>query len=183
MPIRPRKEIANRAPGGPSPAQLDDLLHGYAFFEDPFKTADERRACWRKHRTFILSLQGKTALDGGEYFALGTRPHAWWTFDAPGPRQFIACTNSWCPFFAGCPVVQNIPTGSPACLIRAGDDRTGKGSFDGLYKIECVGHAFRIYLPTRETEADFLRRHGLLNAVELAAIPAPSPMRDEEGEA
>jgi len=46
----------------------------------------------------------------------------------------------------------------------------GKALIDGLLKIECIGHDFKIYEPIRETEAAFLQRHGLLNEAEKRHI-------------
>ena len=171
MPIRPRKEIQKRT-GVVTGPELENLILGFSFFDDPFKNDQERRKCWKKHRTFIMSLQGKPArgevfgLSSGNYFDLLTRPAAFWAYDAPGGRRFISCSNDFCPYFAECGPAKNIPTESPDCIIRAGS-----------FKSECVGHDFKIYEPARETEAEFLQRHGLLNETEKQYIEATK--RDE----
>jgi hypothetical protein len=50
-------------------------------------------------------------------------------------------------------------------VIPRGEQHKGS-SFDQLYRIECVGHNFKIFLPVQETQAAFLQRHGLLNETE-----------------
>ena len=176
MPIRPRREIQERIGGELTGPMLEDLVTGYCFFDEPFANDQRRRECWEKNRSFILSLQGKLTkreafgLSNGIYFDFFKRPHAWWGYDAPGRRLFISCKNDFCPFYSRCLVAQSIPTEMPDCIIREGEDRKGKNSFEGLYKIECVGHKFRIYEPIRETEADFLHRHGLLTPTEKKLV-------------
>lgn len=163
---RSRNRIANGS--GLTLYELEDLLHGFVFFEEPFKDDDERRKCWKKNRAYILSLMGKPcagetmALTNGVYFEYGTRPHAWWRFDAPGDRLFVKCENSFCPFYVTCPVANGKPTENPDCVIMEGEDRKGKGSFEGKFKIESVGNHFQIFLPIQESERDFLGRCGLL---------------------
>ncbi|MGA2462772.1 MAG: hypothetical protein ABSH06_00270 [Thermodesulfobacteriota bacterium] len=175
-----RKRISrgriNGAGGELTGPALEDLLHGYSFFDEPFKNDRERRECWEKHRNFIMSLQGKPVqgevfgLTNGVYFDFFTRPAAFWAYDSPGPRLFISCKNDFCSYFAQCPVAKNIPTEIPQCIICDGEDREGKSSFEGIYKIECVGHKFQIYEPQKESEIDFLQRHALLSEVELRHI-------------
>lgn len=201
MPVRPKKRISTRAGGlGITGPELEDLIFGYSFFEEPFKNAAAREKCWKKNRNFILNLEGKAVqgesfgLSRGVYFEVGTRPAAWWNYDSPGRRRFISCTNDFCPFFAGCPVAKNIPTEGPNCVIREGEDRAGKSSYDGWLKIECVGHDFKIWEPIRETEWAFLQRHNLLNEKEKGegngsrsaagnpgAAGRPADRRDEGG--
>lgn len=176
MPVRPRKEITRRASGGGLTwPELADLIQGFCFFDEPFFDDQARRKCWKTHCKYIMGLQGKDVqgeafgLSQGVYFDFGTRPAAWWKYEAPGPRRFISCTNDFCPYFSECPVAQNIPTETPQCVIRKGEQHIG-GSFEGLYRLECVGHKFKIFLPQRETEAAFLQRHGLLNEAETRYI-------------
>jgi hypothetical protein len=174
MPTTRTRRSRNRVEGagGLTAAQLEDLLRGYAFFEEPFKDDEARRRCWEKHRGYIMSLQGKPVqseafgLENGVYFDFGTRPNAWWDYDSPGPRLFVSCTNDFCQFFLECPVAKNIPTEMPDCVIREGEDRKGKSSFCGLLKIECVSKNFRIFEPALESETDFLRRYDLLTEEE-----------------
>lgn len=161
--------------GGLTAGQLEHLISGFSFFEGGFKDETERRRAWLKHKDFILSLQGKPVqgeafgLSQGVYFDFFTRPQAWWVYDSPGQRLFISCKNDFCPNFSQCPVTKNISTAAPDCLIRKDEDRTG-GSFDGLYRLECVSHDFKIFLPQRETETTFLQRHSLLNEAEKQHI-------------
>lgn len=158
--------------GGLTGPQIEDLILGYCFFEEPFKDNEERRECWKRNRDFIMGLQGKSVqgeafgLSNGVYFDYGTRPSAWWKYEVPGQRRFISCTNDFCPKFSQCPVTQNIPTEAPDCVIRKGEDRKDKNSFDGLYRLECVGFNFHIFLPIQESEKNYLKRHGLLNEAE-----------------
>ena len=172
---RSRNRVAGAGGELTGPA-LEDLLHGYSFFDEPFKNDRERRECWEKHRNFIMSLQDKPVqgevfgLSNGIYFAIGTRPAGWWAYNASGPRLFISCSNDFCPYFSECPVAKNIPTEAPDCLICEGEDREGKSFYCGLFKIECVGHDFKIYEPQKESEIDFLQRHALLSEVELRHI-------------
>jgi hypothetical protein len=162
--------------GGLTPGQLEDLILGYCFFEEPFMNDEDRRKCWEKNRDYILSLQGKPVqgetfgLNNGVYFDFGFRPSAWWAYDAPEPRRFISCKNNFCPYFSQCKVAQNIPTEAPQCIIRKGEDRKGKSSCDGRFKIECVGFKYHIFLPTQESEKKYLQRHGLLNEAEKRYI-------------
>jgi hypothetical protein len=155
---------------------LENLIRGFSFFDEPFKTDGNRRKCWEKNRGYIMSLQGKEvqgeafSLSNGIYFAIGTRPAAWWAYDSPGPRLFVSCSNDFCPYFSECPVAKSIPTEGSDCLIREGEDREGKSSYCGLFRIECVGHEFKIFEPARETEREFLQRHGLLSEAELRHI-------------
>lgn len=74
--------------------QLDSLLHGHDFFQDAFKDDAERREAWELHRADLMAywLQdldewlsagnvnrfGHPSPDGP-----GTRPAAWWNYDAP----------------------------------------------------------------------------------------------------
>ena len=173
MPIRPKKEIQKRTGGELTAPELEDLIQGYCFFDEPFKTDEAREKCWRKNRDYIMGLQGKAgkneAMSFGSdkvYFDFLKRPHAWWAYDAPKPRLYISCKNNFCPYFSGCPVAQNIPKEAPDCVIRRGEERKDKSSFDGVFKIESVGHKFNIFLPTIESEKDFLQRHNLLNEAE-----------------
>lgn len=175
MPLRPRKGITRRVSGGGlTTPELENLILGFSFFDEPFKDDEERWRCWEKNRNYIMSLQcepDKVATGfNRDSFDFLTRPQAWWRYDAPGSRRFISCTNDFCPYFAQCEVAKSIPTESPDCVIRESEDRKGKSSFDCWLKIECVGHHFKIFVPERETEAAFLQRHNLLNEAEKRYI-------------
>ena len=57
------------------------LLNGQWFFGEPFATVDAERSAWIEHRDYLL---GKWIADEP-----GTRPAAWWKFDAPERRRRI----------------------------------------------------------------------------------------------
>jgi hypothetical protein len=170
-----RRNLVSGAGGKLTAPQLEHLLRGFVFFDEPFKDDQERRECWEKHKTYIMSLQGQAVqaeafgLSQGIYFDFGKRPQAWWRYDAPGARLYVSCKNDFCPDFPGCVVAQNIRRKMPACVIPR-DERDKGSSFDGLYRLECVGHKFKIFLPTIESEDNFLERHNLLNEVEKKAL-------------
>lgn len=172
MPIRPKKQIQERRAGELTGPELEDLILGFCFFEEPFRDEAARAKCWKKNREHILNLQGKPvqgegfALSNGVYFELFERPAAWWKYDSPEPRGYISCRNDFCPYFKECLVARNIRLADPPCVIRAGENRKGKSSFEGRLKIECVGHDFKIFEPQRESEKDFLIRCKLLNEAE-----------------
>lgn len=176
MPIRPRKEFKERISGELTGPMLEDLILGYCFFDEPFKSEEAREKCWKKNREHILNLQGKPvqgegfSLTNGVYFGLFERPSAWWKYDSPEPRGYISCGNDFCPYFNECLVARNIRLADPPCVIRPGENRKGKSSFEGRLKIECVGNHFRIYEPERENEKDFLIRCNLLNEKEAESI-------------
>jgi len=155
MAIRPKKAIQKRNDDALTDGQEQFLLFGHAFFDDePFASEEECRQAWFKHREqFIASARFE-------------RCWAWWRYEAPAPRKFISCSNDFCPYFPECPVAKGIPTEAPQCVIRVGEDRKGKSSFDGWLKIECVGHDFKIYEPIRESQKEYLMRLNLLTAKE-----------------
>jgi len=177
MPVRPKKGITRRtAGGGLTTPELENLILGFSFFDEPFTNDQERRQCWIKNRLYIMSLQGKAgqneAMSFGVdkiYFDFGFRPAAWWAYDSPGQRRFVACSNNFCSHFSQCQVAKNISTENPGCVIRKDEQHKGD-SFDGLYRLECVSHDFKIFLPQRETEKEFLQRHGLLNEPEKVQL-------------
>ena len=157
MPLRPRKVVRRTKATGLTEMEIQDLVTGYCFFDEPFRNDEERRKCWKKNRAEILALQGKP-IEGeasGVYFDFFTRPHAWWRFNAPVPRLFVKCSNDFCRYFSECPVPKNIPTETPDCLIS-----------EDVFRTECVSHNFRVYTPERETEKEFLKRNNLLTEEE-----------------
>ena len=153
MPIRPRKGIAKRGnTNGIPPGGIESLIYGYSFFEEPFKNDDERAACWKKHRKFILGFQGGPGEDSlrDDFYPFLDRPKAWWDYDAPGSRLYASCLNESCQKIPHCPVAQNILTEKPDCL-----NSYDHASYDS--------HAIR---PELETTAAYLQRYGLLNKAE-----------------
>jgi len=150
------------------------LILGFTFFDEPFKSDVERREAWEKNRDFILKRQGAPGETAHGFYQdtydFLTRPAAWWTYEAQGRRLFISCKNEFCPYYSECQVAKSLPAEMPDCIIQRGENRTGKSSFDGLFRIECVGHKFQIFLPERETEQAFLQRNDLLNEAEKKHI-------------
>ena len=97
---RPKKPIERRGESGLSAEELEHLIHGQNLLDgdDPTWADDDeaRRQVWEKHKTFIMSLQGQPCKGesfrfqrGNTYFEYGTRPEAWWSYDAPGPRLLL----------------------------------------------------------------------------------------------
>jgi hypothetical protein len=93
----------------------------------------------------------------------GTRPSAWWRFDSPRARL-----GSWpheSPAMrellrgAGCPSWQSVRGSSDIPSLRCGMPQSWEG-YD------------RSQPPIFESEATFLRRHGLLRAGEVAKLTA-----------
>ena len=111
MSHRPKKSIPRRTESGLSPEELEHLISGFIILDgdDPAWATDdaERRQIWETHKTFIMSLQGEPCKGesfafqrGNVYFAYGTRPSAWWDYDAPEPRvpgeseaAYLRCHN------------------------------------------------------------------------------------------
>jgi hypothetical protein len=54
--------------------------------EPVFENDDEMLEVWERHRDDILSLRGEP---GFMSYSPGTRPWAWWKYDAPGPRRIL----------------------------------------------------------------------------------------------
>jgi len=97
MGLKPRRVIERRGESGLTPEELERLISGFNILDgdDPaWATDDEaRRQVWLRHREYVMSLQGKPCQGesfafqrGNVYFAYGTRPSAWWDYDAPEPR-------------------------------------------------------------------------------------------------
>ena len=82
--------------------QLDHLLLGHTFIGAtkpdygkmgyPFKSKQHRERCWKQNKEYIMSLMGEPKDDlcfSGRTFMPGTRPQAWWLYDAPEPRRIL----------------------------------------------------------------------------------------------
>lgn len=82
-------EILEAKPCYPGDQYITELLSGFDFFGDSFGGDEElRQRAWRLFREQILALWTK--------YKPGTRPWAWWHYDAPGSRlrlggEGIAC--------------------------------------------------------------------------------------------
>ncbi len=80
---RPPKQLLRRRPGSDSPRIREYLLtgHDWNFLDGPDPASVDLKAAWEELRDELLA----------EHIAEhpGTRPRAWWRFDAPGPRRQI----------------------------------------------------------------------------------------------
>lgn len=80
--------------------QRDSLLHGHDFFRDAWQTPDDRRKAWELHKADLmifwlqdpdewLAAGNQRNFGNPEPGGPGTRPCAWWDFDAKDePRPF-----------------------------------------------------------------------------------------------
>lgn len=125
-----------------------ELLTGMDLFDEGFR-ADEkaRRAAWFAHRDQLLAfwLQdpetvNSTPAPGGP----GTRPWAWWRYEAPGLRREL-----------GNAPLKPCPVSGESFGIPLGYRHPGYDPDDP---------------PIYETEAAYLARHGLLTADERAQL-------------
>ena len=94
---KPRKKVVeNRLTDN----QLDFLVCGVLLDGDdvfdvdgehmPFESEAQMKAVWQKHRAAIMKMISRDTgypIDG---FNAGTRPFAWWCFDAPEPRRQLS---------------------------------------------------------------------------------------------
>lgn len=71
----------DKLPKGFSEDQEYHFNKGYWFFSYPFKSLDEERAIWNEHKDMLVR---KWVVEQP-----GTRPAAWWKFDAPERRRRI----------------------------------------------------------------------------------------------
>jgi hypothetical protein len=70
--------------------QTEHLILGYNLItprERPFASDEERRRAWFAHKDFIMSYMGKQLTFDCPGFPVGTRPHAWWAYEAPETRR------------------------------------------------------------------------------------------------
>jgi hypothetical protein len=124
--------------------ELDDRLrcrlltgHDFDLYDGPARPAGALERLWRAHGSVLLA----------EHVAVrpGTRPWAWWTFDAPpDARKRLGGT--------GTPLGTERWFGAPRYYGEDYDTRDR---------------------PRYEPERDYLRRHGLLTPGELAQDGAP----------
>lgn len=100
MPKKKSKPIELRGGvGRPSIGVTEQLLTGHAFFHRELTLA-ELAPLWKRHKKFLMNLVGVAVRDvmpdffpvgwSGIPFPWGTRPWAWWEFDAPEPRRLLA---------------------------------------------------------------------------------------------
>lgn len=139
----------------------------------PQPTTDELRTLWGRHRARLLRWwfdgvpHGTFQLVHISFKLLraqppGTRPWAWWEFDAPNDGRRLLVVADMVPR-EGTPFHDSVERRATAeDLARI--SRDGKGGF-GLPAGESGEwpHTF-------ETEAEYLNRHGLLTAEERRAI-------------
>ncbi len=64
------------------------LQMGWCFFtRDPFHDDDHRRDVWEQFRAQLMEHEPGDHFDpDGRPRSPGTRPRAWWDYEAPGPR-------------------------------------------------------------------------------------------------
>ena len=112
----------------------------------PFHTTGERRKAWESNRAVLMAKSDP-----------GSRPFAWWLFDAPadlrrqlsGPACLNLETAQGDQYFSFCPGRERA-WGLPVCW-----------------------ESFEVWkLVTFESEAEYLRRHGLLTETEEEALNA-----------
>lgn len=79
----PRKQrLSKHRPKGPTAAQAEHLLYGHDFFGLGYRNDDELLAAWDGNREEYLAAW----VDARP----GTRPWAWWRFEAPEPRRIVS---------------------------------------------------------------------------------------------
>jgi hypothetical protein len=139
---------------------IGELLHGFCFFSGEGFHSDEeaKRQAWEASRAELLR----------EWIGRhpGTRPWAWWAYDAPegGRRRRL---NGVHPF--DCPKrrahvnkIAKQPDAAPDYL-----EQMHKLSF-GVPNAYCVEDDWKAEY---ESEADFLKRYGLLTSAEARPRP------------
>jgi hypothetical protein len=184
------KRRAKLRRAGYAPQHETQLLVGHDWFGDAYGEdrrgrrafeADAARADWEAVREELLAYWisdpgGWRPLDDVSLFRQcrpggpGSRPWAWWTWDAPAPRRVVACWSS-----AGGPLVEIDPADVPGLDLA---------DWPRLWREEPRWRHF--YLGMRnphpgvldfETEREYLARLGLMTASERAALPAEDPER------
>lgn len=168
--IRRRAEV-----GGLLSEWVEFLFLGYRIAPQPaFPEPSEADAkkMWARHRGQLLRwwLHGIPAdafrrvhlgLDAcNKPHEPGTRPWAWWKFDALGHRQLLAVEEMTGPV-GKARIVERAPTAEDeAQAWSVGHDWFGtpSGTCGGLYQFE--------------EEVEYLERHGLLTAAEKKALRA-----------
>ena len=165
-----------------------ELLVGHAFFDDGFEgDEDARREAWFEHRDELLAYwiqdparwkrpSGMSAIDHFEHpepGGPGTRPWAWWRYEAPAMRRPVEGTV-------------------PERLMIAGSDKPGlicvarPRGCDDKYWREATYYGGPRYLGGEvpwvyEGEPDYLARLGLLTDAETRWLSRPGrkPSPDE----
>ena len=98
MPKKQRKDKRKKAVGL-TESQIHHLISGWCIDSPvrwherlgfPFKDEDHRKEAWGENRDFLMTLRNDE-LSYGTYLQ-GTRPGAWWDYDAPEPRKLISGT-------------------------------------------------------------------------------------------
>ena len=150
-----RRQISKPRKVGHGREHFSQLLCGLgdAFGKDADFDQEQARECWQKHRDVLLA---EWIEDNP-----GTRPWAWWRFDAPERRQ---CTNGQHPH--DCPSYK-------AHVERVG----GPSSYGGLafaltYGVpRLIGHGYGCEQcpesPDYELEVEYLHRLELLTPAEV----------------
>jgi hypothetical protein len=140
--------------------QRDDLLHGHDFFKGAWQGPDDRRKAWELHRDDLVQfwtqdpdawLAAGNQRDFGnpEPDGPGTRPRAFWDFDA----------------------VEDMVTISPAEQIEMEILKRGEADYTGNADIP----QSYFYQDQGETEVAYLHRLELLSKGELAYLQKLSP--------
>ena len=109
----------------------------------PFRSDDHRRQLWRENRHRLIDKDVGDD-DGLVKREPGTRPAAWWSYDAPEPRRIIKNAEYW-----------QLPQGEEEGWRRYGGMHPIMHPVDGW---SAAGYPLQEY----ESEADYLRRLGLL---------------------
>lgn len=145
-----------------------------ADFETFRLAADEGklRATWRRSRADLLARWATETP--------GRRPWAWWRFDAPGPRQRLGGTGTpRCEVLAVAPCVQ---FGVELDYVDAEDVELYNGRLRDVHgRLILPDFAHEPFVadaydpgdpPAYESQAAFLKRHGLLTAAERRRLTA-----------
>jgi len=136
-------------------AQRDSLLHGHDFFGDAWKQPGDRRKAWGIHRAGLLAfwLQDPDEwLNAGNRQGFGspapggagTRPAAWWDFDATEPLRTV----------------------TPAEQIALEIEKRGEAEYLGTDEHP----QSYFYTDEQETSVEYLRRLKLLTKDETAYL-------------
>jgi hypothetical protein len=154
--------------------KIEYLFHGYILTKgnsSPFESDDAARKFWIKHRALIVrwySLAGVPAEYRRWSFEFentcgpfpGCRPWAWWKFDAPEKRRRIIAMEEFKwhgdkpAEFSERPVTE--AEVEEIWQDYGGDEGFGIPQFSGLFIVE--------------SEADYLKRHGLLTVREQVRL-------------
>lgn len=139
MPRPARRQRQRREDYGPD--HLRALTRGHGFFPDTFPGDEGKKEAWEELRDEIMADWIRTKP--------GTRPHAWWLYEAPEPRR---CLNMPHPFesagrtaFLGVQA-HALSFGKPRCLVTPNSAPGCPDDFAAVY----------------ESERAFLERLGLL---------------------